>query len=156
MIEADVKILNALMRACSLGELCTYDVVRRLERRAAVDGGAILAKLKEDGYVDDARYAGAFARDKSALAGWGPARIRTALRLKGIDESLIGEALNSVDSDVAEKKMRTVLENKWKTLSRQEDGSKKQAKFIRFALSRGYSYTQAIEFYDSIRTNKRD
>ena len=40
----------------------------------------MVAELKEDRYVDDARYAAAFAREKASLQGWGPVKIRFQLR----------------------------------------------------------------------------
>jgi regulatory protein len=51
--------------------------------------------LREQGYVDDARYARLFAEDKRALEGWGTERIRGTLALRGIDRELIDAAVQA-------------------------------------------------------------
>jgi regulatory protein len=57
----------------------------------AVEGA--IETLREQGYVDDARYARLFAEDKRALEGWGTERIRGTLALRGIDRDLIEAAV---------------------------------------------------------------
>lgn len=126
-----------------------------LEQRAA----EIVAALVADGYVDDLRYAGAFVREKSTITGWGPVKIRFALRAKGISDDLISEALESVEPEKADDRLERLLLNKAHSLGVQtsdsasscasnqsgryaQDGVDPQArlKLIRFALSRGYDY----------------
>ncbi|HEV7175205.1 MAG TPA: RecX family transcriptional regulator [Solirubrobacteraceae bacterium] len=54
-----------------------------------------VATLREQGYVDDARYARVFAEDKRSLEGWGTERIRGTLELRGIDRELIDAAVQA-------------------------------------------------------------
>ncbi len=102
---------------------------------AAAD--AVVASLVADGYVDDRRYAAAFARDKSSLSGWGPVKIRSALLARGIDRAVVLEALEEIDPERAASRLEKVLEAKWRTL---RDDPQGRLKLIRFALSRGYDY----------------
>ena len=90
-----------------------------------------------------ARYAGAFAREKSSLDGWGPVKIRYALRMKGIADAAIGEALDGVDTDKAEARLSKLIEAKRKSL---EGDPQIRLKLIKFALSRGYEY-DTVERY---------
>ena len=108
----------------------------------ALDGDSaaadeIVASLVKDRFVDDLRYASAFAREKSSLTGWGPVKIRFALRAKGIGESDISAALEEVDSDKALERLRRLIEQKRKSL---EGDPQIRLKLIKFALSRGYDY----------------
>jgi regulatory protein len=57
------------------------------------DVDAAVAELIALGLVDDARYARLFAEDKRALQQWGSERIRRALNARGVDRSLVEEAL---------------------------------------------------------------
>jgi regulatory protein len=52
-----------------------------------------LCELREQGYVDDARFAQRFAEDRRALDGWGTERIHRSLRGQGIPEELARQAL---------------------------------------------------------------
>ena len=54
-----------------------------------------IATLRDQGYLDDARYARLFAEDKRALEGWGSERIRGTLALRGIDRELIDAAIGA-------------------------------------------------------------
>jgi regulatory protein len=104
---------------------------------AASSADAVVAALVADGFVDDRRYAAAFAREKSALSGWGPVKIRSALLARGVARDAVLEALEAVDPERAAAKLEKVLETKWRAL---RDDPQGRLKLIRFALSRGYDY----------------
>jgi regulatory protein len=57
------------------------------------DVDAAVAEVIALGWVDDARYARLFVQDKRALEQWGSERIRRALDGRGVERSLIEEAL---------------------------------------------------------------
>ena len=61
-----------------------------------------IAVLRDQGFVDDARYARLFAEDKRALEGWGSERIRSTLASRGIDRDLIEDALTPQAGAAAE------------------------------------------------------
>ncbi len=54
---------------------------------------AAIAKLMEEGYLDDARFARLFAEDKRGLEQWGDGRIQRALVERGIDRELVERTL---------------------------------------------------------------
>ncbi len=140
------SILDRLEAQCSKREYCSADV--RQKARKALEGDAaraeeVVESLLGNGFVDDARYAGAFAREKSSLDGWGPVKIRYALRMKGIADAAIGEALDGVDTDKAEARLSKLIEAKRKSL---EGDPQIRLKLIKFALSRGYEY-DTVERY---------
>ena len=136
------QILSALQNLCVRREYCTSDIRRKALDRCEGDkamADELVASLKADRFVDDVRYASAFAREKSSLTGWGPVKIRFALRAKGLSEGDIAAGLAEIETDRAESRLESLLQNKWKTLSDDPAG---RLKLIRFALSRGYEYCQ--------------
>ncbi|MBO4671846.1 MAG: RecX family transcriptional regulator [Bacteroidales bacterium] len=140
MDERIKKVLVSLQGRCARREYCCSEM--RQKALKALDGDAaaaqeVLDSLVADGYVDDVRYAGAFAREKAVLDGWGPVKIRYALRGKGIDSSAIDEALASIDGDAASEKLGKLLAAKAKSL---EGDPQAKLKLIKYALSRGYNY----------------
>ena len=150
------KILNNLRRQCSRREYCTADVLKKAEK--ALDGDhlqavKVLNVLVEEKYVDDRRYAAAFARDKSSIAGWGAVKIRYMLSAKGISKDIISEALEEVDVRKADDRLRKLLENKNRSLK--EDPQRKM-KLLRFALGRGYSYDEVSTILNVIENNGYD
>jgi len=150
------KILNNLRRQCSRREYCTADVLKKAEK--ALDGDhqqavKVLNVLVEEKFVDDRRYAAAFARDKSSIAGWGAVKIRYMLSAKGISKDIISEALEEVDVRKADDRLRKLLENKNRSLK--EDPQRK-IKLLRFALGRGYSYDEVSAILNVIEKKGYD
>ena len=136
------KVLSRLQNLCAKQECCSADMMSKATK--ALDGdraraAEVVEALIKEKYVDDARYAAAFAREKAAITGWGPVKIRFALAAKGIKGDAVTEALEEIDGGRAEEKLRKLLESKWKTLTDDPQG---KLKLIKFALSRGYEYDQ--------------
>ena len=134
------KCLSRLQKLCSKAEYCEADIYRKALK--ALEGEAqaaakVLDSLKEDRYVDNARYAAAFARDKANFQGWGPVKIRFQLRAKGVSEADITQALQEIEPAKAEEKMEKVLAAKAKTL---QGDPQFRLKLLKFGLTRGYDY----------------
>ncbi len=142
MTEEQKKILSKWQAQCSRREYCSADVFAKVLK--AVDGDReaaqeILEALQAEKYVDDLRYASAFARDKASLSGWGPVKIRFALAGKGIDKTTVDAALGEIDAAGAAGKMENVLRSKYRTL---REDPQVRLKLLRFGLSRGYGYEE--------------
>ena len=144
-------MLRRMMNLCARGERCSADIRRKLAVLPPDEAEAVLQTLLSEGFVDDARYARAFARDKSSLQGWGSLKIKLALQRKGIDAAVIDAALEEIDGKAAGARMEQVLRAKWKALAREEDPSRKEAKFYRSALARGYGSEEIKRIYDHLR-----
>src|ERR671930_201335 len=56
---------------------------------------ATIERLTEAGELDDERFARRYAEDKRELRGWGPERIREALRSRGIAAAAVEAALEA-------------------------------------------------------------
>lgn len=150
MDEKKLKVLDRLRGLCSRREYCYADVLKKA--KDALDGDAQGAKevadvLVEDKYVDDLRYASAFARDKSAIQGWGEVKIRYMLSAKGVSRDVIDKALEEIDQDKADSRLEKLLQNKFKSL---KDDPQCRLKLLRFALGRGYSYDEVNDVVNSL------
>lgn len=148
--ERYLKVLNRLQTQCAKREYCSGDVFRKAVE--ALDGdrdaaAKMVASLVGDKFVDDLRYATAFARDKARLSGWGPEKISWLLSGKGIPKDTIRQALASIEPEDAARKMRSVLEAKARTLKGDPGG---KLKLLKFALSRGYSYDVVSKVVDDL------
>ena len=150
MTDQQKRILDRLRGLCSRREYCYADVLKKA--KDALDGDAQAAKevadvLVEDKYVDDLRYASAFARDKSAIQGWGEVKIRYMLSAKGVSRDVIDKALEEIDQDKADSRLEKLLQNKLKSL---KDDPQCRLKLLRFALGRGYSYDEVNSLINTL------
>lgn len=144
-------VLERLQRLCARAEHCSSDISRRALKALEGDSEAarrIVASLEKDRFIDDARYALAFAREKSSLQGWGPVKIRYALRAKGIASHIADEAVASCgDSEAAASRMEKLLSSKARQL---QGDPAARGKLMRFALGRGYTYDQALPVVEKL------
>ena len=148
------KVLERLQRQCARMESCTFDVRRKAMKALEGDAEAadrIVASLVKDRFVDDRRYAAAFAREKSSLQGWGPVKIRFQLRGKGIADGIISEALQEIDTDKAASKLEKMVADKYRLLK--EDPQCK-LKLLKALLSRGYGYDEVEAAVSRVMNNQ--
>ena len=134
------RCLSRLQKLCSKAEYCRADIYRKALKDLEGDEEAaakVVEALQADKYIDDARYAAAYAREKATLQGWGPVKIRFQLRGKGVSDAVIAAALEEIEPEKADARLAKLLEAKAKTLKGDPQG---RLKLIKFALSRGYDY----------------
>lgn len=149
------KVADRMRGLCSRREYCRQDIMKKILAALGGDAdeaGRIMDRLVEEKYIDDLRYASAFARDKSSIAGWGATKIRYMLAAKGIDRETIAAALQEVDEGKASDRLEKLLSAKVRSL---KDDPQCRMKLLRFALGRGYQYDEAAEVIDRL-LNERD
>lgn len=150
------RVLDRLRRLCSRREYCRSDVMKKAVD--ALDGDRsqaekVVQTLLDEKYVDDLRYASAFARDKASLAGWGEVKIRYMLGAKGISKDIINQALEEIDAGKAQSRLEKLLETKYRTL---KDDPQCRLKMLRFALGRGYGYDEVKDVVERLMKNEHD
>lgn len=133
---------NALYRAaalCSRCEQAEADIRKKLKTWGITSSDAekIIARLYEGNYLNERRYAEAFALDKFRFNGWGRTKISFSMRQKGISQDSIAEALQEIDETEYRMKLREILQSKFHTLHDKEH-QLQRASLFRFAASRGF------------------
>ena len=144
------RVTDRMRTLCSRREYCSADILKKA--MSALDGDrvraeTVVAKLIDEKYIDDLRYASAFARDKSSIAGWGAGKIRYMLSAKGISKGIISEALDSIDGEKASGRLEKLMETKARSL---KDDPQARLKMLRFGMGRGYAYEAVARVTDGI------
>lgn len=148
------RAIERMRGICSRKECCRQEIAAKLEKLEVEDVSGAVEQLCKEGFIDEGRYARAFARDKSSLQGWGSLKIKLALQRRGIDSDVISSALGEIDAEAASVKLESLLRAKLRTLRKEEDAAAVRAKVLRYALGRGYGYEQINKVYnDIIRTD---
>ena len=148
------KVSDRMKALCSRREYCLSDIRKKV--MTLLDGDdsgtqAVLDQLVEQKYVDDLRYASAFARDKSAIAGWGEVKIRYMLAAKGISRDIISEALAEIDEQKACGRLEKLISNKARSLT---GDPQIRMKLLRFGLGRGFSYDEVSAVVEQLLRNQ--
>jgi len=149
---AAVEILAK--RLVSTAELRKKLAAKKLFSPAEIDE-AVLA-MKRMGALHDDFLAEDVARSYRSR-GYGPARIRMALRKRGIPNEIVEQVLNGKDEDAEPadsgqsgdgENAFAVLRRKAAQFRREPDPRKRKAKAVRCLVGRGFNYEDAIEAAD--------
>lgn len=131
---------------CARSEQCEADIRQKLYRLGFPSGivQEIVTSLMEEKFIDNARFAGCFARDKCRFSLWGRNKIRLYLAAKRISSADIAKALESID----EKDYLYALHRTAATKARGmnlsgSDGRENRLLLFRHLVSRGFESSLA-------------
>jgi regulatory protein len=137
------QALQKLAALCSHSEHSSGEMREKMRRWQLPDDAQerVLERLIAERFIDDARFARLFVRDRLRFASWGERKISMALHQKGIDEATAREALDEVPEDEWTAVLRKVIAAKRRVTKAASDYDLR-AKLMRHALSRGFSMQQ--------------
>jgi regulatory protein len=126
-LETEAELYEVAVRALMRRAHSVHEMKQKLERRSEnkLLAQVVMARLKENGMIDDARYAKQFARQRTESRKQGKYRVARDLRARGIPDRHIALALDEVAQNTDEAAMvRTRIERKLRSY-RGRDASKK-------------------------------
>jgi regulatory protein len=134
LYDAAIKIL--MRRAHSVSEM-KKALIRRTADEDLIQ--KVLARLKQNGYIDDARYAKQFARQRTEGRKQGKFRVARDLRARGVPDRHIEAALEEAAQNTDEAAViRQRIERKLRSY-RGEIDDRKLASIYRSLLRAGFS-----------------
>ena len=145
------QALKRLSSTCARREVCEHDALQKLRQWQISDEeqAKIMAQLTKYGFIDDERYARAYAEDKLKYNRWGARKVEMMLRRKGIDDDIISDAIAEfADEESTTETLRKLLEEKTRSLKNETDPYKKKQKLLRFAISRGFDYSDILDILE--------
>ena len=130
-----------LAALCAQAEHCEQEMRDKLKRWELDTPAAdrIIARLQKERYIDDARYARAFVKDKIRYNKWGRRKVEQALWQKRIADDIRQQVLGEIDENEYLDVLRPLLKQKRRTTKAENDYALNQ-KLVRFALGRGFTF----------------
>jgi len=124
---------------CARKEHCRSEIAAKLRQKGAApdETEQLLQRLEREGFIDEARYARAFALDKFRFDRWGRVKIRYQLLRKGVGDCDIEAALNEIDERQYRQALADFIKSRRDT-SAEDEPLKATQKIARAAISRGY------------------
>ena len=131
---------------CSKSERCAQEVRAKIAQAGLPEAAAerIIARLREEKFIDEARYARFFVNDKARFNKWGRVKIGYELYKKEIPEAIREEALAAIDEEEYRTTLTSLLRAKIRTV-KGGDGQEMFQKLLRFAAGRGFETQLAID-----------
>jgi regulatory protein len=149
-------IARKLENYCAYQERCIKDVTSKLKdwNLKGNQIEKIIEDLKKNNFLDESRFAKAYARGKFRINKWGKQRIAFELHLKNIDVQLIQEGLNEIPGDEYLGTLREIILKKARELTG-EITVRKPAR-IKPHLNRNNDDTPVPEIISSKNLNVRE
>lgn len=126
---------------CARSEQCEADIRQKLYRLGLSSGEvqSIITDLKEEKFIDNARYARSFARDKCRFSCWGRYKIRLALAAKRLTPQEIAQGLDAIEaSDYLDALKRTTIAKAKSLDLNGPEAREERMKLFRHLISRGF------------------
>ncbi len=133
---------QALLKAanyCAYQERCHKEVLEKLGEWGiwGIDAQEILLQLIEQNYLNEERFAVAFAGGKFRVKRWGRVKIKLELKQKDISEYCIKKALDEISNDDYLQTLNDQIDKKWEE-TKDKNLMSKRAKVARYAISKGF------------------
>lgn len=142
----DSKYLDKAMNYCSRSEHCIEDVRQKLWdwKAPEYEHDEIISTLVENDFINEKRYAIAYANDKFKFNHWGRVKIRMMLKSKKIGTAIIDDAISCIDEEEYIEVLKNLIEAESKKVKATTDYERK-AKLIRYVAGRGFETSIAGE-----------
>ncbi len=146
MYKAYVSKEQALQKAkqyCAYQERSHNEVKEKLYGFGLYknDVEELLSVLIEENYLNEERYAIAFAGGKFRMKQWGRVKIKYELQQKRVSAYCIKKALAEIDEEDYEKCLKKLAEAKLATLKSEKNIFVKKSKLQSYLTQKGFEYT---------------
>lgn len=134
------QALQKLRQYCGYSERCHADVVDKLYNLNVwkKDHDEIIATLIEENFLNEERYAKAFAGGHFRQKQWGRVKIINHLKIKKISPYCIKAAMKEINDDDYNKTLQHLFDKKWQTLKSEKNRFTKMKKTSDYLLQKGY------------------
>lgn len=132
------SLLKRMASLCAKSEQCTFDIKTKLYKSGlpADQREKIIDYLQANRYLDDRRFARAFANYKVRFSAWGKRKIRMALITKRIPSEMISEALDSIEEQDYEDALKRLIASAKKKADLSD--REQRSKVFRSLMARGF------------------
>ncbi len=136
---SESEMLHRAAAYCSAGERCIQDMEKKIKAAGLTEeeSDRIIARLLEERFIDESRFARYFVNDKLRFNKWGRVKINYEMQRKGIPSGIRSEALAGIDEQEYCSILLSLLKSK-KKATRGKNDREIYAKLLRFAFGRGF------------------
>jgi regulatory protein len=133
--------LNLMQKHCAYQDRCQSEIRTRLIEHSVYgdDLEEIIADLISDDFINEERFAKAYARGKFRIKRWGRMKILKELKFRRISAYSIKKGMEEIDYDEYLETLTLLLLKKNPTL-RVKDKWDRRKKLTAYATQKGYEY----------------
>lgn len=151
------EITSKLEYYCSYQERCHKEVQEKLRTffLSSEEIDTIIVHLITENFLNEERFACAFARGKHNIKKWGKIRIQKELKFRNISTYNVNQALKEINSENYLSVFHDLAEKQWNT-SLEKNLQKKKKKFCDFLLRKGWESNLVFEKLSDLENNETE
>jgi regulatory protein len=144
---APSEALAKIQRYCAYQERSHKEVKNKLYDYGLFESQVdeIISQLITEGFLNEERFAKAFAGGKFRVKKWGKLKIKNELEQLGLTKNCIQRGLKEIESADYSKTLKALIKKKSAEIS-EENLFKKRDKIARFAIGKGYEPDMVWEY----------
>lgn len=141
------EALAKILRYCAYQERSHKEVKTKLYGYGLYGSQVdeIISQLITDGFLNEERFAKAFAGGKFRIKKWGRMKIKNELEFLGLTKNCIQSGLKEIEPSDYTKTLKNLIKKK-SALIKEENLFKKRDKVARFVIAKGYEPEMAWEY----------
>lgn len=134
---SETQLLEKAMHYCAYQERCEFEVRQKLRGLGANTTliNAIVAKLQDEKFLDEQRFAELYVKSKFKHNKWGKQKIKAHLAQKGINSKVVHEALEVIQNNDYQAMVNQLAKQHLADLSFEA-----KTKTIRYLQTKGFEY----------------
>ena len=134
---------------CAYQERCHSEVKEKLFAGGLTENEVdeIISELISEDYLNEERFARAFARGKFRMKQWGRIKIRYELKKRSVSDYCIKKGLSEIDGDEYDKTLKKLFDEKEKLLRGEKNIFTKKKKICDYLIQKGYERELIMELF---------
>jgi len=151
-VEEKQKFYTPLQAKAKIQDWCAYQERCQQEVRDKLYGYGLkqedveqlIASLISDNFLNEERFAKAYAGGKFRIKKWGRIKIRAGLKARRVSDYCIRKGMAEISDEEYGKTLKKLLEDKERSIT-EKNPIRRKYKLLRFAASRGYEQNLIME-----------
>jgi len=149
------KAFQKIRHYCAYQERSHYEVKQKLYSFGLYKNEVeeLLSRLIEENYLNEERFAIAFAGGKFRMKQWGKVKIGYELKQKGVSPYNIKKALASIPEEDYEKTFEKLSDEKLKSVRSEKNIFIKKRKLQQYLLQKGFETGMISAFVNGLKSD---
>lgn len=147
----DAVLLEKIKSFCAYQERSHYEVRSKLLNMQVygLDLERVMTLLIEENYLNEERFAKAYAGGKFRLKQWGRQKIKEGLRLHQVSSYCVNQGMKEIEEDDYLQTFHKLAERKWMELNKEKSFLTRMNKLKNFMLQRGFESDYIYSFLEN-------
>ncbi|HLO45430.1 MAG TPA: regulatory protein RecX [Leadbetterella sp.] len=152
----DTAILKKAANYCVYQERTQVEVRKRLQEWKIWGDEAeeIIAYLITENYLNEERFAKAFAGGKFRVKKWGRLKIKAELKARKMSKYVLESAMKEIPNDDYFTTATLLIEKKMNDLKTEINPLKRKQKILNYMISKGYESNIVLEIMKDLEAKK--